>query len=76
MIPSWTLRNTCIDISNVDFWPLKTALCFLSLKKADKMSSRLPNIPFCDSLNIITLCPKTLEISGMTLLSTNLSSND
>ena len=43
---------------------------------SNKMSSRLPDIPFCDSLNISPLghtFSKASEISRKTLLASNLS---
>ena len=63
-----------VTFSNVDFWPLRTNLCFLSLKNSDKISGRLPDIPFCYGLNITSLCytlSKALEISRKTFLTSN-----
>ena len=67
-----------LTFSHAYFWPLRTTLCFLWLKMSDKRSGWLPDIPFCDSLNISPLCyilSKALKISRKTLLTSNLSSN-
>ena len=63
--------NACVDIFPYRFLTIKTTLYFFSLKKSDEMSSRSPDIPFCNSLNISPLChtlSKALEISKKTLL--------
>ena len=54
-------------------------LCFLFLKKFDNRFKRLPDIPFCFSLKIITSCPtllKALDMLTNTLQTSKLSSND
>ena len=64
---------------HADFRPLRTTLCFPSLKKSDKMTSRLRYIPFCGSLNNIPLfhtLSKAFKISSNTLLSSNSLSSD
>ena len=50
-----------------DVWPLRRTLCFLSLKKLDKRSKRLPDTPFCDNLKRRTLC-YTLSNSHQSVL--------
>ena len=62
-----------------DVCRLRRALCFLSLKKLDKRSKKLPDIPLCDNLKRRPLChtlSKALEISKKTLHNSNLSSNE
>ena len=53
-------------------------LCFLFLKKSDKMLSK-SSVPFCLSLNITPSCHtlwKALDISRKTLLTSNPLSKD
>ena len=49
-----------------EFCPLRTTLCFLLLKKSDKICNRSPKILFCFNLKISPSCPtllKALDIS-------------
>ena len=68
-----------LTFSHVNFCPLRTTLCFLSLKKSCKRSSRLPDIPFCDNLNFVPSCytlSEALEISRKAILTSSPSRND
>ena len=68
-----------VPFRNLDVLPLRRTLCFLSLKKLDKWSKRLPDIPFYHNLKRRPLCytlSKALEMSKKTLLSSNPSSNE
>ena len=64
---------------HVKYWPLRITLCFLSLRKLVKVSSKSPATPFCFNLNIRALCKilsKALDISRKTPLTSNTSSKD
>ena len=40
-----------VTFCHSDVWPLRTTLCFLSLKKKlDKKYNRLADMPLCDNL--------------------------
>lgn len=61
---------------HANFWPIRATLCFLSFKKSDKMSIRLPDIQFYDGLNISPLFHSLLERYRKTLRISRPSSND
>ena len=56
-----------VTFCHSDVCPLRRTLCFLSLKKLDKRSKRLPDTPFCDNLKRRTLC-YTLSNSHQSVL--------
>ena len=51
MVPKWNLEEPSLTFSQVDVCPLRTTLCYLLLKKLDKMFNRLPHMQFLDNLN-------------------------
>ena len=75
----YKLRTTLVPVEIFACGLSRTTLCFLSLKKSDKMYSRLPDIPFCDSLESSSLChtfSKALEISRKMISTSNRSLDD
>ena len=73
------LGAPAVTFHHPDVWPFRRILCFLSLKKLDQRSTRLPDIPFCDNLKRRPLChtlSKALEMSLKTLLTSSPSSNE
>ena len=71
-------RMPMVTFCYSDVWPLRRTLCFLLVKKVDKRSKGLPDIPFCNNLKGRLLChtlSKALEMSKKTLLTSNPSLN-
>ena len=70
--PTWTLVHD-------KFWPLSITLCFLLLKKLDKMWKSSPEMPFCFNLKISPSCQtlwKGLDMSEKALITSNSLSKD
>ena len=76
---NWTLKDSCVYTCPWKSCSLKVFLCFLSFKKSDKRLSSLPEMPFCFSMTITSLCQtlsNAFEVSRKTPLTLNLSSKD
>ena len=72
-------RIPALTSAQEEVCPLRTALCFLFLKKFDNRFKRLPDIQFCFSLKIMPSyynLSKALDMSRNTLRISKPSSND
>ena len=65
--PAWAMLHD-------KFWLLSTTLCFLLLKKSDKMQRSSPEMLFCFNLKISPSCQtlsKVFDMSNRTVLTSN-----
>ena len=74
MVPERNHEERLIHVFPCGFLTIMNNSLLSTTQKVSKLSSRLPDIPFCDSLKIITLChtlSKALGISRKTLLTSS-----
>ena len=79
MVPKWNLVQLLWWHFTTLMFDHLEELCFPSIKKLDKRSNRLPDIPLCNNLERRPLCHTSSKVSGIskkTLLISNSSSNE